>query len=320
MTPRDAAGPSGGPAVSVIIPTYNRARLVVEAIESVRAQSFADLEIVVVDDGSTDDTVARLVELARTESRVRWIETTHTGRPGAARNRGVEASWGRLLAFLDSDDLWHPQKLELQLPLIVNGGYRICHTRERWLRAGREISQGRRRHRRDGDLFADSLVKCIIGPSTVLLERSLFEEVGGFREDVEIGEDYELWLRVTSREPVGYVDEPLTTKRAGHGDQLSEKYGHIEVFRIAALRDLFERGYFVGECETAGYRPGGSRTGMSGTADGDVATIRSCASRSALAAAELARKCRIYSAGARKRGRVEEAERYEEMARRADAG
>ncbi len=133
-------------------------------------------------------------------------------------------------------------------------------------------------------LFDDALQKCIIGPSTVVMERSLFVESGGFREDLEIAEDYELWLRITPDERVGYIDTPLIVKRGGHEDQLSSKYGQIEIFRIHALLELVESGYFSG-------------------------------GNQARATGELSRKCAIYANGARKRGKNDEAERYEALAR-----
>jgi len=214
--------------------------------------------------------------------------------PGAVRNRGGEAARGAYLAFLDSDDLWSPKKLEKQLVLMEtcrmhSGRMNTCrfsHTGERWLRRGedgtvREISQAGQKHRSRGDIFDDALKKCIIGPSTVMMERALFEELGGFREDLEIAEDYEFWLRATAAEEICYLDEPLTIKQAGHGDQLSEKYGHIEYFRLIGLKALVDSNWFPHHRRTAACR-------------------------------ELARKCRIYAAGCRKRGRGEEALQYEE--------
>jgi len=117
------------------------------------------------------------------------------------------------------------------------------------------------------------------------MRRELFEEFGGFREDLEIAEDYELWLRITAKYPVGYIDEPLVIKRGGHADQLSEKYGQIEVFRIKALLVNLETGIFAGE-------------------------------QRELAVRELVRKCRIYAQGCEKRGKVEEACWYREIVQR----
>ena len=273
---------SSRPLVSVVIPTYNRARLVQEAVASVLAQSYRPLELIVVDDGSTDATGAALA--GRPEVRV--LSQPHTGMPGQVRNAGVRLARGEYLAFLDSDDLWQPPKLERQVAAAAAAGDAIWHTRERWERSGRVISQRSQRHRRRGDLFADSLRKCVIGPSTVLLHRAAFTHAGGFREDLEIAEDYELWLRLTARYPVGYLDQELVIKRAGHSDQLSERYGQIEIFRLRALHDLVATGHF-------------------GTA-----------SRHRAACEELARKARIYAAGCRKRGRLGEAWRYEALARR----
>ena len=159
---------------------------------------------------------------------------------------------------------------------------RITHTREKWLRGDKVVSQKSQKHKREGDIFEDALWKCIIGPSTVMLEKELFVESGGFREDLEVAEDYELWLRITSLEKVGYIDEMLTVKRAGEWDQLSEKHGQIEIFRIDALKGLLEKNYFTGENKT-------------------------------LAADIFSRKCRIYAAGCRKRGKEEEAVFYESL-------
>ena len=183
------------PLVSVIIPTYNRVALLREAVDSVLRQGYEPLELIVVDDGSTDATSAAL----RTVPRVRVVRQQHTGMPGQVRNAGARLARGELLAFLDSDDLWLPHKLTVQVAAAAAAGSAISHTRERWLRDGRTISQRRQRCRRSGDLFAESLRKCIIGPSTVLLRRDVFAHAGGFREDLEIAEDYELWLRLTAR-------------------------------------------------------------------------------------------------------------------------
>ena len=274
---------SDHPLVSVIIPTHDRRALVMEAIDSVRAQSHEPIELIVVDDGSTDGTPERL----RAEPGIRLLRIDHTGRPGAVRNAGVAIATGEYIAFLDSDDLWMPDKLTLQMELLrASPGVPIVHSRELWLRDGRPVSQSGQRHRRAGWLFADAVRKCIIGPSTVVLHRDVLGAVGGFREDLEIAEDYELWLRVTVRFPVAYCDRPLVTKRAGHGDQLSERYGQIERFRIDALAPL-------------------------------VAADRWTEPERSIARRELARKCRIHAAGAGKRGRDAEAARYEALA--ADA-
>ncbi len=306
--------------VSVIIPVYNRRDLVVRAVRSVITQELPpgwSLELILVDDGSTDgspDVVQEELERwSRDDERVRALEPgrpagwsvvrlNHGGTPGRARNAGAARAGGELLAFLDSDDRWLPGKLLRQIPLHTGAdqsstsGAAISHTRERWIRGDREISQaGKRfsRHRREGDLLEDALVKCIIGPSTTMISRALWDRTGGFREDLEVAEDYEYWLRLVTLTPVAYIDEPLTEKHAGHGDQLSEKYGQIEVFRLQGLQDLVERRWFAENRDLPAQR---------------------------LAERELARKARIYAAGARKRGRRDDAERYEALAERYGPG
>ena len=273
--------------VSVVVPVHNRRTLIDDAVSSVLAQRLPDgwsLELIVVDDGSTDGTAEYLLARAEGDPRVRVRTIHHSGFPGAVRNRGVEWARGNFLAFLDSDDRWLPGKLARQIALHDETRCVWSHTRERWVRDGREVSQRRMKHRRRGDIFADALVKCIVGPSTVMMETSLFRDTGGFREDVEVAEDYEYWLRLLSNHPIEYVDEPLTEKRAGPWEQLSEKYGRIEGFRIAALRDLVARRLFV--------RPDSRE-------------------RQRQAVEELRRKGAIYCAGARKRGRDDVAEKME---------
>ena len=263
------------PLISVIIPTYNRYPLLLEALESIRRQTYTHVELIVVDDGSTDSTP----ELAGHPG-MRYLRIDHCGKPGRVRNEGALVSSGRLLAFLDSDDFWKPEKLEKQVRFLKEHPREpLCHTREIWLRNGRIVSQSGQTHSRWGNIFEDCLKKCIIGPSTVLLDRELFFSIGMFNPDLEIAEDYELWLRICGENPVGYLDEALTVKRGGHEDQLSVKYGHIEYFRIVALLGVIEKGLISGENLT-------------------------------LARKELARKCRIHAQGCLKRRKEAEAARY----------
>ena len=269
--------------ISVIIPTYNRLNFLQEAVLSVQQQDYSGWELIVVDDGSSDGTTDWLREQG-----IRHRRLPHSGKPGRVRNEGVRMAAGRYLAFLDSDDLWKPSKLRHQVRCLeTHPEIRICHAREIWVRGEKTVSQSGQKHRREGHIFPDALKKCVIGPSTTVIEKSLFFEAGEFDPELEIAEDYDLWLRICSRYPVGYVDIPLVVKRAGHSDQLSEKHGQIEIFRIRALMANIERGWFSGP------------------------QLR-------MASEELARKCRIYAAGCAKRGKPEEALRYSEMADSAD--
>lgn len=334
------------PHISVIIPVHNRELLLPDAVRSVLLQRFSlrgpgSLELIVVDDGSTDGTLGSLQPF-RSDPRLRVLDIPHCGMPGAVRNRGVEAARGRWIAFLDSDDIWLPEKLEQQMAVLAQAPgalaqpdppgcsdtppgkpYGIIHGREIWLRDTREaglkvISQKSQRHRREGDIFQDSLQKCIIGPSTVVMERSLFLELGGFREDMEVAEDYEFWLRLTALHPVAYLNEPCIIKRAGQWDQLSEKYGQIEKFRIQGLQQLVEQGWFLA---TAGdglmvndLLPGReNRDAEKLPPPGDP---RRRAFLQSLGVMELKKKCTIHAEGCEKRGKMEEAMVYRRIEER----
>ncbi|MCL2480272.1 MAG: glycosyltransferase family 2 protein [Spirochaetaceae bacterium] len=271
------------PIISVIIPVYNRSDLLSEAVKSVINQNFSDFELIVADDCSEDDIKRTLETIPLIENiSLKYLRLQkHSGMPGFVRNSGCKIADGSYIAFLDSDDLWLPDKLEKQIALLA-GNMSICHTREIWQRGDKVVSQSSQRHKREGDIFEDSLIKCIIGPSTVIIEKGLFEKYGGFREDIEIAEDYELWLRITENTPIAYIDQPLVIKRAGDWEQLSEKYGQIEIFRIKALKQLVEKSFFKPD-------------------------------KMVLAKKVLSEKCRIYAAGCRKRGKDSEALLYEDI-------
>ncbi len=263
--------------VSVIIPVFERYERFIEAVESVLRQTFKDFELIVIDDGSKD----QRIEWFSLSSGAKYIRIEHSGKPGFVRNRGVEIARGEYIAFLDSDDMWNLKKLEIQLSFMKKNSFRISHTKELWVKNGKLISQKKQKHKREGDIFKDALKKCIVGPSTVMMERSLFEEFGGFREDLEIAEDYELWLRILSKYEIGYINTLLTIKRAGNWPQLSEKYGQIEIFRIEGLKKLIEEKFFQG-------------------------------GKMELAKKELLRKINIYMRGLIKRNKQEEYKKWEQ--------
>lgn len=278
--------------VSAIIPVFNREHLLERAARSVVTQALPpgwQLELIMVDDGSTDGTAGVAAQIATGDDRARIVSVPHCGMAGAVRNWGVREARGSLLAFLDSDDMWLPGKLASQIPLHSHEVL-FSHTRERWVDQGREISQNSRRFRRwrrDGEIFPDALQRCIVGPSTVVMDRRLWNATGGFREDLEIAEDYEYWLRVTAVTPVAYLAVEFTEKHAGHPGQLSRKYDHIEIFRLHGLRDLVTSRWFARHT-SEGYQE--------------------------LAETELARKAAIYARGCRRRGRTEEALMWEKYA------
>ncbi|MBW1980100.1 MAG: glycosyltransferase family 2 protein [Deltaproteobacteria bacterium] len=215
------------PEVSVIIPTYNRANMVAEAVKSVLLQSGVSFELIVVDDGSTDSTEKKLEPFG---SSLQYHRQTHSG-VSAARNRGVQLSRAPLLAFLDSDDLWLPGKLLVQKTFMDrNPGMQICQTDELWWRNGRRVNPKRYHQKPSGDIFRASLERCLVSPSAVMIRRPFFEQLGGFDEELPMAEDYDLWLRAA-----------LVIKRGGHADQLSSTPG-IDRYRIRALEKLLLNG------------------------------------------------------------------------------
>ncbi|MCD6385261.1 glycosyltransferase family 2 protein, partial [Candidatus Sumerlaeota bacterium] len=223
------------PRVSVIIPVFNRKEMVKEAISSVLNQTFRDFELIVVDDGSTDGTA----EVVKSFNEVRYIRQEHKG-PASARNTGIMNAEGELIAFLDSDDLWLPEKLEKQVSYLDHHkGMMICQTEEIWLWKGRRIKPKRKHRKQKGDIFHRAVELCLISPSAVMMRRQLFDQVGLFDETFPAAEDYELWLRVTSLMPVGLIDEELVIKRGGHEGQLSiQSIGILDRYRIRALVKL----------------------------------------------------------------------------------
>ena len=219
--------------VSVIIPVRNRAYFLKEALASVLAQTYRPLEIIVVDDASTDATpyvVGRYPVIYHRMGR--------RGGPAAARNRGIRISRGELLAFLDSDDLWLPSKVALQVAYLREHPEAVAvQPEEIWIKEGRRISP-RGKHRKPHGFFFHRAIKlCLISPSGVMIRRWVLEEIGLFDEEFPVCEDYELWLRLAARYPVHLLPFPLVVKRGGHPDQLSRLPG-LDLWRLKALAKI----------------------------------------------------------------------------------
>jgi len=250
--------------------------MVREAVASVLAQRDAHFELIVVDDGSTDGTSDKLANL----NGVTVERTEHRG-PAAARNRGVGMARAPLIAFLDSDDVWAPDKLHRQLAFMREyPDCAISQTTEIWIRDARRVNPGLRHLKRAGDIFVDSIRTCLISPSAVILKTDLFRALGGFDEDLAAAEDYDLWLRILVDHEVGLLDSPLVTRRAGHPDQLSSSIPAIDRFRVIALMKL-------------------------------LLNDRLSDARREAVTDVLAEKCRILAQGARRRGLAAESDLYD---------
>lgn len=263
--------------VSAIITTYNRRPFIREAIESVLSQDYKLKEIIVVDDGSEDGTEE---EVKKYPVKYVWKEN---GGISSARNLGIKISVGEYIAFLDVDDLWTRKKISTQVAEMGRSGYEVSYTDEIWIRNGKRVNQKKKHRKYSGFIYERCLPLCIISPSSAVIRRKIFDEVGLFDESLPVCEDYDMWLRITARYPVLFIEKPLIVKRGGHSDQLSKKYEAIDRFRIKALLKMIESG-----------------------------ALNSDMKRKTLL--EIEKKSMIVAKGAKKREKVEEAEYYFKLA------
>lgn len=222
--------------ISVVIPTFNRCSVLTRCLNSVLTQSQAVDEIFVVDNGSTDGT-KDLIE--GKYPNVRYIFEPVKG-VSRARNIGISHATGEWIALLDSDDQWERDKIETLSRAIEQKkkNERLWHSDEIWIRDGKKVNQKAKHKKSGGHIFEKCLNICCISPSSALLHKSLFSDFGNFDEKLKVCEDYDYWLRIASRESIGFVDEKLVIKYGGYGDQLSKKYWGMDRYRIQALRKL----------------------------------------------------------------------------------
>ena len=218
------------PKVSIIIPTYNRAALLPEALESVFAQTFQDFEVIVVDDGSTDNTAA-LMEgyIRRFGDKVRYTAVPHVGQLGVLRNKGLDIARGEYAALLDSDDTWMPSKLERQAAILndnpsvglVSSNVQVLDGDTGKI-AGRYLRPGQGK---SGAVLADLIRDNFAVLPTVVIRRSVLQRTGPFGCDPLLRgiEDYDLWLRIAALAEVRYLDEPLAVYR-DHAGSMRRSY------------------------------------------------------------------------------------------------
>lgn len=217
------------PLVSIIIPTYNRAGFIPAAVESVFAQTYKNVEIVVVDDGSTDDTPSKLEEYG---GRIRVVRQANRG-PAAARNRGIKVAGGEIIAFLDSDDLWLPSKLERQVALLTAGGDAVpcclCNARLRAANGDEELSFD------VAQIYPRFEQGIWLNPAEILATRFVFfnqavavrrwalDKIGGFDESLWLLEDWDLALRLSTLGPWAFIREPLAVWNPNGSESLVAK-------------------------------------------------------------------------------------------------
>jgi len=266
-------------SIGVIIPVHNRRDTIKRAIDSVLSQTHPPDEIIVVDDNSTDGTREIIEEYGDSIKRVYFDKNSG---PSIARNRGVKDCSCPWIALLDSDDCWERNKLKRQVEYLdYYPFYEIIQSEEKWIRNGVRVNPCKHHKKPIGWVWKPSLKRCLISPSGVIMKKALFEKYGGFREDLPVCEDYDLWLRISRWHPVGLDPEETVIKYGGHEDQLSRRYEAMDRFRVRSMLDLLKK-------ET---HP---------------------EFRKALID-ELSFKIGILIKGCRKRGKTEEAEYYEEL-------
>lgn len=224
--------------ISIIIPTFNRAKTLERAIESVVNQTHADWELFIIDDGSTDETKEVVKSFSDSRIKYRYQEN---GGVSKARNTGIQLSQFDWIALLDSDDEWLEKKLEEQVKAIKeNKDCAIIHTEEIWIRNGRRVNQKKIHQKFGGEIFDKCIPLCVISPSSSLIKKSVLSEVGNFDEEFTVCEDYDLWLKICSLYPVAFIEAPLINKYGGHEDQLSAKYKAMDLWRVKALDRILE--------------------------------------------------------------------------------
>jgi glycosyltransferase involved in cell wall biosynthesis len=257
--------------VSVIVPTHNRRESVTEALDSIMAQTFREFEIVVTDDGSTDGTPSLIFETLGAEQEV--IEYLNQLGPASlkpfshkfssrgvpiqyhygisrglstARNRGIRMARGDYVAFLEADDLWEPTHLEALVAFLSdNPAAHVCRAAERTVRDGRARTS-RKPVASSGWIFEAALEASPMSPSAVMVRRPCFAECGAFDENLPACDEYDLWVRMTSRYPVHFVQGPVVTRRSTRPDGSSRAWGW-DRYRVYALEKAFQSGHLSPE-------------------------------------------------------------------------
>lgn len=234
--------------ITVIIPTYNRYKVLKRALACVFSQSYPPSEVIVVDDGSTDNTAQITIDYPT----VKYLYQNNNG-VSSARNLGIQNAKSDWVAFLDSDDEWRHDKLAQQVKFHQeNPNILMSYTDEIWFRNGVNVKIPKKFQKIGEDVFLENLEYCNIAPSSALIHKSIFEDVGVFDESLEVCEDYDLWLRILLKYDIGLVNQKLILKYGGDDDQLSTKHWGMDRFRVLTLEKLLktktEKTQLIQEC------------------------------------------------------------------------
>lgn len=301
------------PFYSIIIPTYNRAQFLKIAVNSILNQSFDNYELIIVDDGSTDNTkeiVQNYIDIYRHQTsdkrqetadikkkfvnqnavlntKIKYIYQHHKG-VSKARNTGITSSKGEFICFLDSDDRFLTEKLQITYDYIKkHPKHSIFHTEEIWYRKGKILTQKGYHKKPNGFVLSESVKLCCIGMSTSVFKKNVFNEIGLFDETMPACEDYDFWIRASLKFPFFLIPEILTIKEGGHPDQESKRYPAMDQLRIYSLKKILEQKILSTKNYNTIYK-------------------------------ELIHKCNIYIKGAIKRNKIKEANYYRRIVKKLD--
>ena len=225
--------------ISVVIPTFNRDYCLDRAIKSVLNQTFSSIECIVVDDGSTDETSSLLVSY---QDQISVITHSQNKGVSASRNSGINNAKYPWISFLDSDDEWVAEKLQNQISFLERYPfYSVLQSNEKWIRNGKPFNQKKHHQKQSGFIFQPCLERCMIGPSSVMIHRSVFDRFGVFDESLPACEDYDLWLRLSRSLLIGLEPSISLIKHGGHPDQLSTSIEALDKYRIIALEKALSK-------------------------------------------------------------------------------
>lgn len=250
--------------VSVVVPSYNRAHLICDALDSICLQTHRPIEVVVVDDGSEDDTEAVVADWtkAHTNSEFTLLYLSQPNLGGnAARNTGIKSAKGEFIGFLDSDDCWHETKLEKQLAsmaMSVKNGAVYCGVQHIDFLTGKQL-EPTKRHYPEGELLEQLIVKDVTAPtSTYLVKKEVFDNVGLFDESLAARQDWDMWIRISTCYEIGVVAQPLVDFREHQGPRTSsdpqreikayarimQKYAHVREAQSFSVRQAAKASYY----------------------------------------------------------------------------
>jgi glycosyltransferase involved in cell wall biosynthesis len=224
------------PLISVIVPAYNAEKYIQTTLESVLNQSYKNIEVIVIDDGSSDDTQAILADYG---NRIKTIKTENMG-VSHARNTGIEASKGTWIAFLDSDDIWHPTKLYEQFSSLENCKWSHCDSVYIGENQSGEVKRSDYSHIPRNEVFDELIVENFITTSSVLIEKALLNKFGKFDENLHCLEDWKLWVEIAQENPLAYCDKALLEYRVYSGST-SRKARYVLPLHIELIDNIFSK-------------------------------------------------------------------------------